>query len=288
MPNRSSETASRDAHHRAVGVAYLTLAPLPAPESVMLAARAGYDFVGLRVKPFDEKDPNPGIPAGSPLLRETRRRLDDTGLAVLDIELILLTDRSTDSDWLPALEAGAELGGSLLSVAVADSDSARVADNLAALVSCAASYGIRPALEPISYQRLRSVTEAIAVAEASGAAVVLDPLHLTRAGDSLDSIRGIDPGLVAVVQLCDAPLVGPEAVAARAEESRFARLPAGQGGLPLDEFLAAAPPSAPISVEVPSTVIRSAMPDAEFAAMNLRAARTLIDHAERNARASRG
>lgn len=273
---------------RSVGVAYLTLAPLPAPDSVLVAAEAGFDFVGLRVRPFDDRDPDTGIAVGSPMLRETRRRLDATGLRVLDIEFILLTETIRESDWLPALEAGAELGASLVSVAVADEDSARVADNLAALVTGAAQYGIKPALEPISYQRLRSLTDAVQVAEATGATLLLDPLHLTRSGASLSAIGSIDSALIPVIQLCDAPLVGPATVAALAQESRFQRLPAGLGTLPLVDFLEAAPAGAPVSVEVPNTGLRSGMSDAEFAVMNLRAARAVIDAAETNGGKSRG
>lgn len=283
MPHDSSGAILADAA-RPVGVAYLTLAPLSPPDSVLVAAQAGFDFVGLRAKPFDAGDPDPGVVSGSSLLRETRRRLDDTGLWVLDIEFVLLTATITESDWMPALEVGAELGASLISVAVADADSARVADNLAALVVSAAPYGIRPALEPISYQRLRSLSDAVAAAEKSGATLLLDPLHLTRAGESLDAIRSIDPSLVPVIQLCDAPLVGPGSVSALAHESRCGRLPAGQGALALVDFLVAAPAGTPISVEVPNSVIRSGMSDREFAAMNLHAARALLDDVEANGR----
>jgi sugar phosphate isomerase/epimerase len=70
---------------RSIGLAALTVLELPPPELVSTAAAAGYDCVGLRLipvanqtlPPFDE--------------RETERRLADTGVRVLDVEVFRLT-----------------------------------------------------------------------------------------------------------------------------------------------------------------------------------------------------
>lgn len=277
MASASVSVPGQSTPPRSIGVAYLTLAPLPAPESVSVAAEAGFDFVGLRVKPFSASDPDLGMGSGSKLLRETRMRLDDTGLSVLDIEFVLLTETIGEPDWLPVLESGAELGASLVSVAAADSNFARVSDNLTALTETAAKYGMRPALEPISYQRLHTLSEAVDIASESGAAVLLDPLHLARAGDDVSAVADVDSTLIPVVQLCDAPSVSPGTQDALARESRFGRLPPGAGQLHLVEFLKAAPPEAPISVEVPNATLRAGMSDVDFARMNLLASRDLLE-----------
>jgi len=267
---------------RPIGVAYLTLAPLRAPDAVEIAAEAGYDFVGLRVKPFGAGDPDLQMGPGSPLLAQTARRLRETGLRVLDIEFVLLTESVRPSDWLPALESGAELGASLLSVAISDPDLSRAEANLAALTADAAAFGIRPSLEPISYQPFSGLQDAAAVARRTGATLLVDPLHLTRTGTDFSLIADLEPDLVPVLQLCDAwaEAPGDGDISQLAHESRFNRLPVGWGSLPLAALARAVPAGVPVSVEVPNEPMRATMSDREFAAMNLSAARALLQAIE--------
>ncbi|APZ33904.1 hypothetical protein BOH66_06270 [Microbacterium aurum] len=264
--------------NREMGIAYLTLAPLPAPEAVTVASEAGADFLGVRVKPFNANDPSLDMEPRSRTLRETATRLGDTGLHVLDIEFVLLDETIRRDDWLPALESGAFLGASLLSVAISDSDRSRALDNLAALTADAAAHGIRPALEPISYQRLSTLSEALSAARATGSAVLVDPLHLTRAHTPFDTVADVEADLFPVLQLCDAPADAPGdgGILALSTESRSNRLPVGAGELPLAKFVRFAPPSIPVSVEVPNTALRERMSDVDFVAVNLRAARDLL------------
>ena len=73
-----------------IGIAHLTLLRLSPPELVTTAAEAGYDFVGIRVKAVTEGEHQYPMQPGSPMSRETLRRLDDTGLTVRDIEFLTL------------------------------------------------------------------------------------------------------------------------------------------------------------------------------------------------------
>ena len=161
-----------------------------------------------------------------------------------------------------------------------DPDRARLTATLARLT--AAPYGIRPTLEPISYQPVRRVADAAAVARAAGAAVLLDALHIRRGGSTLDDVRALEPALVPCIQLCDGPLATPETLALPAAlplgmtvdgsvlqvEARALRQVPGEGEFPLAELLAAVPAGTPISVEVPNAGL-------EFAARNLRGVRHL-------------
>ncbi|MEO2131191.1 MAG: TIM barrel protein [Microbacterium sp.] len=275
---------------RSLGVSHLTLLSLTPPELVEIAAAAGYDFVGIRVRAVTTTERAFPMRVGSPMLKETAQRLHDTGLIVRDIEFLPLTPDVGRDDWLPALESGAALGASALTITGADPDRERLLDTLARLTEEAAGYGIRPLLEPISYQPVSRIADAADVARRTRAALMIDPLHLQRGGSTLDDVRALEPDLVPVLQLCDAPLTEPRAgadgrVAALQHEARADRRIVGEGGLPLAELLAAAPTGIPVSVETPHATLQSTMTPSAWALRNLRAARTLIERVDADAAA---
>src|SRR5919112_3944346 len=68
-----------------IGIAHLTLLRLTPPELVAVAAEAGYDFVGIRVKAVTAGERRYAMEPGSPLSRETVARLPGTGLEVGEI-----------------------------------------------------------------------------------------------------------------------------------------------------------------------------------------------------------
>jgi sugar phosphate isomerase/epimerase len=274
-----------------IGIAHLTLLSLTPPELVTVAAEAGYDFVGVRVKAVTAGERRYVMEPGSPLSRETVARLRDTGLEARDIEFLPLGPDTGPADWLPALEAGAALGARTFSVVGVDHDRARLTDTLARLTADGAPYGIRPTLEPISYQPVSRVGEAAAIARVAGAAVLLDALHIQRGGSDLDEVRALEPDLVPLVQLCDGPLVLPPALdlppgtpaegTVRHVESRVQRQVVGEGEFPLADLLAAVPPGTPVSVEVPHATLAARLSPRELAAHHLHAVQALLSSPER-------
>jgi sugar phosphate isomerase/epimerase len=272
-----------------IGIAHLTLLALTPPELVSTAAEAGYDFVGIRVRAVTDGEHQYPMQPGSPMSRETLRRLDDTGLVVRDVEFLSLGPDTGPGYWRPALEAGAALGARTVSVVGVDPDRGRLTDTLARLTADAAGYGIRPTLEPISYQPVSRVADAAAIARMAGAAVLLDALHIQRGGSSLDDVRALEPDLVPIIQLCDGPRTAPATLALPAElplgmkadgsvlqvEARAQRQVVGDGEFPLAELLAAVPPGTPISVEVPHATLQARLSARDVAAQNLRAVQAL-------------
>ena len=75
---------------RITGLEHLTMLDVAPPEFVTAAAQAGFDAVGLRVAPLDPGGPAWPVAPGSPMLAETMRRCDQTGVAVLDVEAVPL------------------------------------------------------------------------------------------------------------------------------------------------------------------------------------------------------
>jgi sugar phosphate isomerase/epimerase len=275
---------------REIGIAHLTLLGLTPPELVSTAAEAGYDFVGVRVVAATKGETPYPMQPGSPMSKETITRLADTGLHVRDIEFLSL-DENADADyWLPALEAGAALGASSVSVVGADSDLGRLADTLARLTADAHRFGIVPTLEPISYQVIRSIHDAARLARNAGAAVLVDSLHVQRFGGSIDEVRALEPELVPILQICDAPLRVPEHLDAPVSmplgmttngsvlqlEARALRMIPGTGELPLRELIDAVPADTPLSVEVPNGTISVTMSAVDYARLNREAVDALL------------
>lgn len=256
-----------------IGIAHLTLLTLSPPELVAVAAEAGYDFVGVRVRAVTPAERAYDMAPGSPLSRATLARLDDTGLEVRDVEFLPLAPGTGPADWLPALEAGAALGARTFSVTGADPDRGRLTETLARLVADAAPFGIRPTLEPISYQPVSRVAAAAAVARAAAADVLVDALHVHRGGSDLAEVRALGP--VPLVQLCDAPLAAPADEDGLRAEAREQRRVVGEGELPLADLLAAVPAGTPLSIEVPHAALAARLTPAELAAHHLRAVRAL-------------
>ncbi|GGC97355.1 hypothetical protein GCM10011512_25450 [Tersicoccus solisilvae] len=250
---------------REIGIAHLSLLHLDPADLVTVAATAGYDFVGIRVRGATPAEDIPDQSPGSAASRAAVARLDETGLRVRDIEFLSLDGSTGREAWLPMLEAGAAYGADTLNVAGQDPDRERLVDTLATLVEDAAGYGIVPALEAISYNVIATADDASRVATRAGARVMLDPLHLVRGGSSIADVAALDRSLIPVLQLCDGPAAVPASLAVptplprgmtadgepRKVESRALRLAPGTGEFPLRELLRAVPTDTPLSLEVP-------------------------------------
>lgn len=196
------------------------------------------------------------LSAGSSLLRDTKSALADNGMQVLDVEVVKLHPGSSRGDWMPVLEAGAELDASFLLVTVLDDDYARATDIFADLAELSGRYGLRTCLEPMVFSSVRDMTAAakfVADARDSDAGLLLDALHWTRAGSDLAELGAIADDLLPYCQLCDAPSAQPAVDHnAAITEARTDRMAPGAGALPLVDILRALPPNAAISVESPS------------------------------------
>ena len=268
---------------RPLGLAQLSSLTTEPPKLVELAAQAGFDFVGIRVRPVTEHETPFNVQPGSPLLAETLARLADTGLQVKDTEFLLLDGSDQRDAWLQMFEAGQALGAESMTVAVADTDRARVIDTLGQMTADGKAYGITPALEAISYQAVNSYPQAVEIAEQTGVTVLVDTLHAARFGATAQDLRAAAPR-VPMIQLCDAATALPPTRDALVEESRSGRFPAGEGGQDLAAMIAAVDagrgahePLLPISVEVPNTVLQDSMSAQDWANRLYTTTRALLD-----------
>lgn len=274
-----------------IGIAHLSLLHLEPDELIDVAAEAGFDFVGLRVRGATPAEYIPDQSPGSPMSRDTIARLQDTGVEVRDIEFLSLDGVSGREEWMPMLEAGGALGATTLTLAGQDSDFDRLADTLAELVEDAAPYGITPALEPISYNAVSTVEQARALASVANCHVMLDPLHLQRGGSTPADVAGLDMSLIPAVQLCDGPAELPDRIEIteplprgmtadgepRKVESRAHRLVPGDGDFPLLDLLRAVADGTPVSLEVPNAGLVSQLGDLGYARRLRASAEALLE-----------
>jgi sugar phosphate isomerase/epimerase len=82
----------------------------------------------------------------------------------------------------------------------------KVGRSLAELADIAAPFGVRLALEPVTFTPLRLLSQALEVLDVAGRdniGLCLDTFHLWTAGTSWDEVAALDPGLIAVAHISD-------------------------------------------------------------------------------------
>jgi sugar phosphate isomerase/epimerase len=239
---------------RALSLAALTVLELSPVEMVRCAAQAGYTHVGLRPVAATAHEPQWPLCGDTPLRREVIAALRDTGVQVLDIEILRLKPDTDVAAFDAVLDTGAAFGARFVLVAGNDPDEARLTERLAALARRASAFGLRPCLEPMPWTDVRDFTQALRVAEATGldeVGVLVDPLHFDRGGNHAEQLLPVLPSRLPYLQLCDAPAERPATLEGLLHQARVARLPPGHGGLGLVGLLSTAPAGAPLSLEVP-------------------------------------
>lgn len=261
---------------RPITLAPLTLLELGPPEFVTCAAEAGYDGVGLRlIRATDEEPLRPTI-GRTPLIRETRRRLDDTGLFVLDIEVLRLRPHTrVREEFGPVLETGAYLGAEQALVTGNDPDHARLADNLAELGSFAAEFGLTPNLEPMPWTDVVDLDAGAAIVSRCGGdsvGLLVDALHYDRAATTPASLASLPSHWFRYVQICDGSMPRPTTLDELRFQGRNARLFPGEGSIDLAAMLQALP-RVPVSIEAP---VQWPAPAGVRARAALRAARRVM------------
>ena len=242
----------------------LTVLPCSPLEQIDAALDAGYDAVGIRLLPVLATDID--VMADKPLRDALAKRLSQTDLDVLDIEVVRISPDTDVQALVPILQYGGDIGARSLAVTGVpkaefkpEHEAATVA-KLAELCEVAGRYGIQPGLEFMAFRNISSLSEALRYRELAkhpNLAVVVDALHFHRSNGKPEQLVGLNPALISCFQICDAPAIAPDDIA---KEARFGRLLPGKGGILLREMLAALPAEVPLAVEVPDMTRRDVTP----------------------------
>ena len=269
---------------RTISLAPLTILELAPPEMVSCAAQAGYSHLGLRLHPvMPNLDVSYPIIGDTPMVREVQRRLDDTGLTVLDVEFIRLTPDARIADYVPMLETAARLGATHVLAGGNDPDERRLAERFAQLCDAAAPFGLTANLEPIPLFEVRTLAQAarvLAAADRPNSGIVIDAIHFDRGGNSFEDIARLPRKWLHYMQLCDAPAERPADAAGLQFQARYERMIPGTGGLDLAGLVRALPRDLPIALEVPMASLARTVGAVERARRLLAATQALLRRLE--------
>jgi sugar phosphate isomerase/epimerase len=260
-------------------LAYLTTAPMSPPDCITLAAKLGYQAIGVRALPVMPGADFARLADDKALLRETKARMTATGVTVFDVEIIrLLADFQIESV-KPFLEACGELGAKAILIAGDDPDEARMIANYAAFCEAAHPYGLTGDLEYMPWTRVHDANTALRVvtkAAQPNGGILVDALHTARSSTTTDDLRNLPRELLHYIQICDAPAEVPKTVPELLHTARTERLLPGHGGIDLVSMFAALPRDVPVSIEMPNDILKAKLGVEEWSRQVLVASRSVL------------
>ncbi|MCS3840004.1 sugar phosphate isomerase/epimerase [Pseudomonas sp. JAI111] len=240
---------------RIFSLASLTVLELSPPQMVEVAARSGYSHVGLRLEPATAEEHHFALVADAGLRRKTLDRLRDTGIRVLDVEILRLKPDTVVADFEKILTVGAEFGASELLVAGNDPDEQRLTENFAQLCDLAAPYGLHPHLEFMPWTDARNLEQAVRIVDNAGrgnGAVLVDAFHFDRSASRLEDLARVAASRLRYAQLCDVAGPRPTDMAEILRQARHERRFPGDGECDLAGLLRCLPSDIALSLEIPT------------------------------------
>jgi sugar phosphate isomerase/epimerase len=239
-----------------LGIDHLSVFGLPPVELVNLAADLGCRSVSMAPSPITPFNPH-GYPRFSltedaDLRRRLAAALDARGVSIAAGSGFLMTAATEVADYAADLEALAELGVKRINSVAMDKERARGLDNFARLAELAAAFGLETMVEIVPGLLIDDLAAGVETARHVGRddfRLLIDTMHVYRAGATIDDLAALDPRLVGYIQLCDAPQ--SPVIEDYGEEATFHRLAPGDGELPLLEMLSVLPRNVAIGLEIP-------------------------------------
>jgi len=251
-------------------LAHLSALDLTPPELVVAASEADYDYVGLRCVAVTPGGAAWPLWEDKATMAGTKARMAETGVGILDVELIKLFPDTDVRVFEPCMEAAAELGAKHLLTQADDADFNRVVDNYARLCDLASHYGLSCDVEFIPWIETATLADAGAMVKASGRSnvgLVIDSLHFARAECKVEEIELWPREWFHYIQLCDAPAESPDTIDGLIYAAREERLFPGDGELDLMGVMQRLPFPIVIGIEMPAETLSFTAQAEERAAM---------------------
>lgn len=261
-------------------LAHLTVLGCTPPEMAYLAARAGYDFISLRpIYMGLPGEPNYALAENKQMMRETKAALAETGVKLLDIELARICDDVHPKQYVPAMEAAAELGGRHVLSSIWTNDRNLYMERFIELCELAQPFGLTIELEyvPIaSVTNLEATLDVLRTANQENAGLMIDIHHFHRAGDKAEDLDAVPREWFRFLHLCDAPVEIPTSKEEMTKILREARLYIGEGGIDIASIVNRIP-EIPYSIELPHDKRAQELGYEEHARRCLQTAKTYLE-----------
>ena len=264
---------------RRFSLAHLSVIRLAPPQVIEVAARTGYETVGLRLIGGTEITPAYPLMGDKSLMRATKAAMAATGVGVLDIEFVRITPETDVSSLEPFAAAGAELGARYMITSAYDPDLSRLTHRLAAISDLALRYGLRAVLEFFPWTVVPDLSAAVKIVEAAERpelGILVDTLHFNRSTSAFDELDRISASRLPFVHVADAPVQASYTTEELLHAGRVERLPPGEGGIDIKRILSHMPQDIPVALEVPMTTTAAAQGEEAVALRVRQAAERLL------------
>lgn len=262
-------------------LSYLTVPGVTPPEQTYLAEKAGYDMVSYRLFHLDvagEPDIDPTSPQ---IIRETKQALNETGLKCLDVELMRIMRTIEPSAFIPAFEAGAELGATqAICSAWTDvrNDRNFLVERFQEICELARPCGLTVNLEFPAFSRLSSLddcAELLELARAPNQGLLVDTLYMHFNKTPLFALERLPVEWINFMHICDAADVcytKDDMI----HVARDARLYPGEGSIDFSAINYMFP-DLPLAIELPNAARSEELGHEEHARRCVQAARALLN-----------
>jgi len=264
--------------HYEFSLAHLTVLQCTPPQMVEIASKTGYDYVSLRMTAVTATEQTYPLMDDREMMKETKARMADTGVRVLDIELARMDPDTEPETYLSFLEAGGELGARAVIAQLPDANRERATERFKRLCDLAKPFGLTVDLEFPSWTQTPDLKSAAAVLEAvnrPNGGILIDTLHFDRSGSSLEDLKNLPRQWFHFVHLCDAPAQIPATTEEIIHAARADRYFPGEGQLNLRQILACMP-TVPYSLEIPNETLMNKLGPEEFARRAITATRKYL------------
>ena len=262
-------------------LAHLTAMALPPVDLIEVAARTGYDYVGLRLSRVTPQEPLYPLITSSTAMKATQDKLAATGIKVWDIELARMDPSLDAQHFFPMLDATAELGAHHVICQLPDPDRERAHERFATLCDYAKKLDITVNLEFPWWTEtgnLETATTVLNTVKRSNAGMLIDMLHFFRSKSSHAALKKLPREWFHFAHVCDGPAAHPASMDETLHEARSYRMFPGDGDFGVQEILACLPQDITYALEIPGDDLTAEIGFEEYARRALQTARRKLDN----------
>jgi sugar phosphate isomerase/epimerase len=262
-------------------LAHLTAMALPPVDLIEVAARTGYDYVGLRLSRVTPQEPLYPLITSRTAMKATKDRLAATGIKVWDIELARMDPSLDAQHFFPMLDATAELGAKHVICQLPDPDRERAHARFATLCDYAKPLNINVSLEFPWWTEtgnLETATTALNAINRSNAGLLIDMLHFFRSKSSHTALRKLPHEWFHFAHVCDGPGAHPANMDETLHEARSDRMFPGEGDFGVQDILDCLPQDITYALEIPGDDLTAEIGFEEYARRALQTAKRNLDN----------